>query len=244
MPSRRRKRADCGKAWGWRLDKLCESRNFMHRNFRLTQENVLWHSAILRSSPRGSRERRPLDREPRVHLAVGPQREIREVLRVARRKVGFSGRCGGRVTARAASGWAALRLSRPLGDAGCLPRRPCGARSRARLSGCGSRLVVGALREMRASPDPSPGRCRRRRRPARTLQAVGQAHPFVESGSRQRLLERRQRRSRGRSGASLLWRDAKRRRRRAPAVALATAKARTPNRLARSVAAPQSARSR
>jgi len=183
MPEPRRKRADCGKAWGWEEDKLCESRNFMHRNLCPTQENCLWHSVILRSSSHGSRERRPLDREPRVHLAVGPGQEIREVLRVARRKVGFSGRCGRRVTARVASGRASLRLSRPLGDAGCLPRRPRGAGSGARLSGCGSRLVVGAVRGMRASPDPSPGRCRGRRRPARTLQAVGQAHPLTSQGA-------------------------------------------------------------
>ena len=111
-----------------------------------------------------------------------------------------------------------------------------------------ARLVVGAMRELRAAAGPSRGRRRRRWCPARTPQAMGKAHPLDESGGRQRLLERRQRRSQERPGASLLSRDAKRRRGRATAVALATAKARTlpakRRRLIEAAAAPASPRCR
>jgi hypothetical protein len=169
-----------------------------------------------------------LDRKPRAHLAVGSGQEIAEVRREVRREAGVSGRCGRCVTARVVSRRAPLRLSRPLGDAAACP-----GSTRRRIEGrsFGMRLAVGGRRDARGcTPSRTlhragtgeggvpPGRRRR----------WGQAHPLVGSGSRQRLLERRQRRSQERPGASLFPARARSaRRRRAPAVALATARART-----------------
>jgi hypothetical protein len=154
----------------------------------------------------------PLIGRPRAHLAVGSGQEIRAVRRRARREAGFSGRCGRRVTARVVSRraprarpghWATLAAC-PGGDAAPDRQTPLP----------GARRAVGGRSDTRggAEPDPSPGRHRRRRRPARTPQAMGASPSARGPGSRQRFLERRQRRLQERPGASLLsarcWRNA------------------------------------
>ncbi len=200
-------RADCGKAWGRGEDKLCNSRNFMHRILGLTQENCLWHGRILRSFTRGSRERRPLDQEPQAHLAVGRQRKSREVAQPAV-KGGLSGRCGRRVTARARiEAGGSLPCPDHKATLAASPDSCCGAGPGAHPPGCVLRLAVGAMQGLR------PGRIRNRVRAgekaaSRPDAASDGGSPSARraKGSRQRLLERRQHRPRGRSGASRLLR--------------------------------------
>jgi hypothetical protein len=38
--------ADCGKAWGRAKEKLCASRNIMHRNLRVAQQKCLWRNGF------------------------------------------------------------------------------------------------------------------------------------------------------------------------------------------------------
>ena len=182
----------------------------MHRNLRATQENCLWHSVILRSLDVARESAGPLigSLGP-IWRWVQGERSRRAGVQV-RRKADVSGRCGRRVTAQTVSRRVSPRRW-PLGDAGCLPRQRCGAGSGARSSGCGFRLVAERREGVCAGPDPSPGSCshRGRRRPARTPQAMGASPSAREPGSRQRLHERRQRRSQERSGASLLLLRAK-----------------------------------
>jgi len=172
---RPRERCGCGKVWGRGADNLCGSRNSMHRNLRPAQENCLSSSAILRSFLRGSRERRPLDREPQIHLAVGRRREMREVeraslpIRRALRAMRPARHSEGRVEAGAPM---------PCPDHWATPFRlpggGSGARPEARPSGLCLRLVFGATRgECAPSRARDRARTGRLRRPARTPQGMG-----------------------------------------------------------------------
>jgi hypothetical protein len=106
---------------------------------------------------------------------------------------GLSGRCGRRSTATAASRRALLgpvpiarRRRLPSGIAVTAPDQG-DASSRARLAVSDRRDAGGARWTVPVTgPAPEVRRC-----PARTPQAVGRAHPLVEPGSRQRLLEGR-----------------------------------------------------
>ena len=211
----------------------------MHRNFHLTQENFLSRHAILRSL-RWLARASALDRKPRAHLAVGSGQEIAEVRRRVRREAGISGRCGRRVTARIAS----RRAPCACPDHWATPL-PAQAATRRRI---GRRFLRDAARGwwtevcagLRAQPDPSPGRHRGRRRPARTLQAVGaspSARRVREPATAPREASAALARAPWRLSVSSATR--KRRRWRAPAVALATAKARTaPSKRRRPMEAP------
>jgi hypothetical protein len=160
-----------------------------------------------------SRERRPLDQEPQAHLAVGRQRQSREVAQPAV-KGGISGRYGWRVTARVVSRRAVLcpapttrRRWLPLQTAVAAPDRErilrdaCSGWRSVRCKDCASGRIRNRVRagEKAASrPDAASG--------------GGSPSARRAKGSRQRLLERRQHRPRGRSGASRPLREAKQRR--------------------------------
>ena len=124
-----------------------------------------------------------LDRRPRTHLAVGSGQEIAEVSARTCRKVGFSGRCGWRLTVRAASR-RAPRACPTTGRRAPPAQAGHGAGSQTLPSGRGWRLVGGAMRGVarRAGPftGPAPGEGgvppgRRRR--------WGQAHPLSSQGA-------------------------------------------------------------
>lgn len=170
----------CGKTWGRAQEKLCASRNIMHRNLQLTQQKCLSRrafSSIIIDMARESTG--PSDREPDVHLAVGGRQEIAEGRCAARPRASSPGDAAGAHRRRRHRGgrFQAPPITRRrrlpsrdsrhgAGSGECVPRDAF----RGRVIGTDSRRC--ALRGARHRARAGERRC-----PARTPQAVGESPP-------------------------------------------------------------------